>query len=339
MLYASQITKEFKALDYRGVRWEAIHSFYCLMGGFRVSQPDSGEGFIPYDTMFKLLKRGHVKPEGIPSSSKIKSKSKQDGLIKILTLLQAGSFVIRIVARAVERLPITTLEFSALAFLPGTICMIIFWWNKPYDITDPTTIVIHHRVIEPGPNHSILCSDFAQIRISVVDLKYSSTSKEIMRIIRKESMIILHSFSLITAVFFIVYGGIHLAAWNFSFATSIEQTLWRVSSIIMTGVLPLSWGITSFAHKAWTQMTDANWDERGNPIIQLSFRGWRLKANDTAPKKNITIPMVQIVHGTAVLFYAAARIYVLLEALLALRSLPSQCYDTVSWPAYLPFFS
>jgi hypothetical protein len=37
----------------------------------------------------------------------------------------------------------------------------------------------------------------------------------------------------------IIFGGIHYAAWHSTFPTPVERTLWRISSLITAGILPL----------------------------------------------------------------------------------------------------
>lgn len=37
----------------------------------------------------------------------------------------------------------------------------------------------------------------------------------------------------------VIFGAIHVAAWNLSFPTAIEQTLWRTASILSTALLPI----------------------------------------------------------------------------------------------------
>ena len=37
----------------------------------------------------------------------------------------------------------------------------------------------------------------------------------------------------------VILGAIHIAAWNLSFPTAIEQTLWRTASIMSTALLPI----------------------------------------------------------------------------------------------------
>jgi hypothetical protein len=38
----------------------------------------------------------------------------------------------------------------------------------------------------------------------------------------------------------LVFGAIHVAGWHFSFPTSVEQELWRISSVLMTCLLPIA---------------------------------------------------------------------------------------------------
>ena len=37
----------------------------------------------------------------------------------------------------------------------------------------------------------------------------------------------------------VIFGGIHVAAWNLSFPTPVEQILWRIASIMSTALLPI----------------------------------------------------------------------------------------------------
>jgi hypothetical protein len=37
----------------------------------------------------------------------------------------------------------------------------------------------------------------------------------------------------------VIFGAIHIAAWNFDFPTSIERTLWRIASVLSTALLPV----------------------------------------------------------------------------------------------------
>jgi hypothetical protein len=44
----------------------------------------------------------------------------------------------------------------------------------------------------------------------------------------------------------IIFGNIHVAAWNFTFLTEIEGLLWRVTSVVSTVVLPVLYSVLLF---------------------------------------------------------------------------------------------
>ncbi len=37
----------------------------------------------------------------------------------------------------------------------------------------------------------------------------------------------------------VIFGGTHVATWNLSFLTPVEQTVWRTASIVSTALLPI----------------------------------------------------------------------------------------------------
>jgi hypothetical protein len=62
------------------------------------------------------------------------------------------------------------------------------------------------------------------------------------------------SFFLIGLLFrCVVFGGIHVVAWNFDFATRIELILWRVASVWCTAFTLLTW-VTTLAVSGITKL-------------------------------------------------------------------------------------
>jgi hypothetical protein len=342
-VYATRTTVRYKDLAHRGVRWENVHGFYSMMGGFRAVQSEDSKGLLSPDMIFELLQASRIHPSDIPHKQDIMDKSKSDALIKALALLQVSTLSIQVIARAVQHLPITTLEISTLAFIPGSLCMVFFWWNKPYDVAEPNAIVIHPLITWPTQSTiSTKDSYIHQDSQTIVSGRYfqNPTSGRVREIIFDHCLIRMNALSTISAGFFIVYGGIHCAAWNFSFSTPIEQTLWRASSLTVTIAIPLSWLITAACCGIWKRVArNAHFDSRGNPIIEHSFSAQNVNTKTSLEKKRVAIPIVQTIHGTSMILYGLARFYLLIEGFLALRSLPSGCYVTVSWPQYLPFLS
>ncbi|KAF2267382.1 hypothetical protein CC78DRAFT_76163 [Lojkania enalia] len=127
---------------------------------------------------------------------------------------------------------------------------------------------------------------------------------------------------------FLVVGGIHLIAWNFSFPTDFEANAWRVCSLVLTTSVPLTWVIGHGL--AWIGKRNAN-----NIREEIEDR------LDAKSSKRLSYVGMLII-GVQVLgfgLYAIARLYLLFEVFLALRSVPEVIYDTPEWTNFLPHFS
>ncbi|PBK59002.1 hypothetical protein ARMSODRAFT_899848, partial [Armillaria solidipes] len=68
------------------------------------------------------------------SAETIEDKSKGDALSKMFSILQISWFVAQCIARAVQGLPITLLEMTALAFAGLSMITYLLWWYKPLNV-------------------------------------------------------------------------------------------------------------------------------------------------------------------------------------------------------------
>jgi len=107
----------------------------------------------------------------------------------------------------------------------------------------------------------------------------------------------------------LLYGGVHATEWDGHFPTSIEQTLWRISSCLVAG--------------AWIPL-----------LFVLLFRYLSNKIYGVADDGLSWFVIVRIV--LLGLMYGFARIYLVTEAFISIRSLPVGAYSTVSWINFLP---
>ncbi|KAK0197619.1 hypothetical protein F5146DRAFT_888456, partial [Armillaria mellea] len=57
--------------------------------------------------------------------------SKGDALSKTISIIQISGFIAQCIARVTQRLPITLLEMTALAFAGISITTYCLWWYKP----------------------------------------------------------------------------------------------------------------------------------------------------------------------------------------------------------------
>lgn len=100
----------------------------------------------------------------------------------------------------------------------------------------------------------------------------------------------------------IVFGGLHCIAWNFTFPTPIEQTLWRVSSASITAI-PLVTGLV-----------------------------WSLSQRKKLPGMEFLLnPALALLA-----VYVLARLTLLVQALALLWREPRAAYLVVDWSKYLP---
>ncbi len=68
------------------------------------------------------------------SAEMIEDKSKGDALSKMFSILQISWFIAQCITRAIQHLPITLLEMTALAFAGLSIITYCLWWNKPLNV-------------------------------------------------------------------------------------------------------------------------------------------------------------------------------------------------------------
>ncbi|CAD6578262.1 MAG: hypothetical protein ASARMPRED_008660 [Alectoria sarmentosa] len=113
------------------------------------------------------------------------------------------------------------------------------------------------------------------------------------------------------------YGGVHAAAWNGHFPSSIEMWLWRASSICIAGS-GLLWILIN--------------------MLARTFKGFKtywgkvesLRAHWTSL---VGLGSLATLCGLA---YLLARIYLVVEAFMSLRKLPAAAFETLQWTQLVP---
>jgi hypothetical protein len=128
----------------------------------------------------------------------------------------------------------------------------------------------------------------------------------------------------------LLYGGAHAAAWNTHFPSPTEQLLWRICSIaagsMIVPVLCL-FLVTSSILDDWTKK-----DRSGRSLAQ------KVKRYSFATIAITSDVLFCIIGFVSILFYAFARVFLVVEAFLSLRSLPKGSFETVPWSNYWPHF-
>jgi hypothetical protein len=124
--------------------------------------------------------------------------------------------------------------------------------------------------------------------------------------------------SLILTSVFLVYGGVHLVAWQYNFQTNAEGTMWRIASIITT-----SSGLIILL----AQILDHSED---------SGPGFYLNTSLLEQLKSSLLMGLGIFIWVLVFVEILARSFLVIESFRALPNSPSSVYEIPRWTAYLP---
>lgn len=116
----------------------------------------------------------------------------------------------------------------------------------------------------------------------------------------------------------IIYGGIHLAAWNFDFPSQVESLLWKFSSFIIIGLAPVLFLLLLLSLAFEEYPTDWLFSSVIKWFTILSF-----------------ISLLSLVFLGSLL-YTFARIFLVVESFISLRHVPIGVYAAVPWVQNIP---
>ncbi|KAI9811448.1 MAG: hypothetical protein M1827_005431 [Pycnora praestabilis] len=270
-------------------RLDMTTAFFAQMGGFSIKSREGRTLRLSPVEMIALLEEGVIDPPEAPAKA-IKDKSKADWLAKTLACLQIIWLVTQLIGRAREKLPITTLELFTAALVACTICTYAAWWRKPFDVRTPIEIPTDLGYDEIVNDLRAKNSSWSPVkRVSLWDAHSGPFYSEFLA-------------NQYSGVVCLVFGGIHVAAWNFSFPTVAEQMLWRVSSIL-TLTLPLLL------------------------VLEVIF---------VTVSKRLNFFLIKYINLPSLALYILVRLYLLVECFVSLRSVPARVYQDVNWSLYIP---
>ncbi|KAL7957330.1 hypothetical protein V8C34DRAFT_325431 [Trichoderma compactum] len=159
-----------------------------------------------------IAKMPNIKEEAIDD------KSKSDGLVKIIAVIQVLWLVVQLVVRTIDNLHFTQLEITTVAFAATAVIIYSIDFIKPKDVNVPFYMEIK-KVVECSWRKLYTLSPKSADIFSLLIGFASATS----------------------------FGGVHLFAWNSDFPTDVERLLWRISAL-MTIVLPYIYIGTHIPH-------------------------------------------------------------------------------------------
>lgn len=196
-----------------------------MMGGYAINVMGNAEGDAPRRIRLdarNFSRLAKLNSLDLPSKMELMDRSKGDWISKSITSIQIIWFVSQLVGRAVQRLPITTLELFTCAIVVCTVATYIAWWYKPLDVQRPVvldsevsaTLLTEHKIDRLEAYRSFWDAEGMPDDSRMEDLPSIACA-----------------FSIVLA-----FAACHLIGWNFSFPTWSEQLLWRVASVLCAAI-------------------------------------------------------------------------------------------------------
>ena len=275
-----------------GDDWALIHAEFAVAGGIRVKSPE-WDYITPdrIESLKKAVESGQINEPPI-SKEELKSRSKSDGIVKLIALLQITWFGFQALFRAIRHLQVTALEIMTVAFFVLAVLIYAFWWNRPQDIEYPIVLKLQHADAN-GTRRS------QKVK---VDTK-SRSAEKLWLTDEKYDWLVLF----VPAAIAPLFGAIHCLAWNGPFPTSQERLAWRICAVATTSL----------------------------PLVLLAV----LALGELGPIKDFEIYGYKFgnpIYITVIMLYGIARVTIITLALMSLRELPADAFQTIAWTNYIP---
>ncbi|TDL16980.1 hypothetical protein BD410DRAFT_754858 [Rickenella mellea] len=331
------------AKKYHAKGWTQTHGFFALMGGFMLYDGDKALYTLLPPELETLSQDGKIVFPKI-TEKEIKDRSKGDALSKGFVLIQTGWFALQCIARGPDHLPITELEVVTLAFAVLSLATYALWWNKPLDVQCPVPVHLSSPNPESESKHADGDGDaheddeklgiFKRGKMRIIKFYRKSEFSDIIAVPIMQflnlgffggdvepdkkrvptfysgdvddsdddftSMWLWFAGLVVSSIF----GGVHCIAWSFQFPSHEKELLWRVCALAITCL----------------------------PLFSVLFLGTLYgilpdNVSDVLP------PIFVVIFS---IFYIVARMILIVEAFLLLKTLPHGAFQTVQWTDFIP---
>jgi len=271
-------------------RWNLTTAFFGIMGGFQAKFGDGsdfrGDPNTPILTPRLLIRLAKEKMLPPVDNHLCKGRGKSDEIGKLFVIGQVSWFVLQCIGRKASGLPVTLLEINTAVHVACAIGIYTLMWFKPQGATEPLMIDVSKCT---ACDHFIMENKQELVSLAKnLDPPYHADFYT-------------DTLAFITLISLgVIYGGLHMVAWDAHFPSYAEQILWRVSALTITVSSPIYW-IASL---------DCFIDSEG---VSGGFK---------------------VLLVLLVIFLP--RLYLVTEAFISVRSLPVGAYQTVEWVEFLP---
>jgi len=220
--------------------------------------------------------------------------NKGDIFVKFLAVSQISWLCFQLVTRVARKLPITQLEIVTLAFAVTSIITYALLYSRPKDVQTvreldatkyPTPAEIS-QIAAVGPEYM-----FDLQRDISIPNSAGPTTKE-------------NDFTASVTAPLLLFGGLHLLAWNYEFPTPVEGILWQASAILTIAAFPFT-----------DMLARIPSDHRFAPPYSAL--------------------MIETIAGSMLVVLVAARLFILVEVVRSLAYQPSESFYT-TWAANVP---
>ncbi|OCH96386.1 hypothetical protein OBBRIDRAFT_883295 [Obba rivulosa] len=193
-----------------GRKWSMVEGFYVEMEGFTLD----GERPLTWEHILILMREGFIAPHR-SYAEEIRDRSKADSLAKFISVGQALWLVVQCIARAVEHLPISTLEFGTIGYVFITCALYVLNWRKPKDVDTRIYIPLLSGKSYEAANAALETDQYSELRRPFFQERNNG------------GLVLLVGCGACAG-----FGAWHCIAWNSFFPSQLEQLLWRISAVL-----------------------------------------------------------------------------------------------------------
>jgi hypothetical protein len=273
--------------------------------------------------VLRLRKDGLIKLPPI-TRDEIEDKSKGDAFVKAIAVAQISWTIFQIALRANRKLAVSQLEIAVVAFSACAIIIYFIIWKRPKGVRVPYTlhqypgpipVEVHQSLNAPiAPSEPSLLDD--RLFSGILGFRAKKSSQIAGACIANDLMSEEYSYATNMNKFLpylqglsvgsMVFGGLHMAAWNLVFPTRSEQIAWRAAAL---------WCFVS----PWFV---------GLSIVVFAIRAEDIESED-APKW--FVPLQRVIFFS----YVLARFYLLVQIFRTLWFHPPNAY-VATWASNIP---